>query len=324
MDTKLKKKITDLAINVFDAESRAIDSLKNTIGEGFTKAIELIINAKGKAVITGIGKSAIIAQKISATFNSTGQTSVYMHAVDALHGDLGILDKNDVLICLSKSGNSPEIVNLLPYVKEVGSPLIAITGNIESALAKAANCTLDVFVEREACINNLAPTSSTTTAMVMGDALAVCLMDVRNFDENDFARNHPSGTLGKIMLLKVADLYTKNAIPSVSENDSINQVILEITSKRLGATAVLNCTNELAGIITDGDLRRMLEKHENFSNLKAKDIMGKSPKTIEPSVLGTKALSFMREHSITQLIVSEDKKLLGFIHLHDLLKEGLT
>ncbi|WP_341226125.1 KpsF/GutQ family sugar-phosphate isomerase [uncultured Arcticibacterium sp.] len=324
MDTKLKKKITDLAINVFAAESRAIDSLKNTIGEEFTKAIDLIINTKGKAVITGIGKSAIIAQKISATFNSTGQSSVFMHAVDALHGDLGILDKNDVLICLSKSGNSPEIVNLLPYIKEVGSPLIAITGNKDSALATAANCTLDVFVEREACINNLAPTSSTTTAMVMGDALAVCLMEVRNFDENDFARNHPSGTLGKIMLLKVADLYTKNAIPKVSENDSINQVILEITSKRLGATAVINGTNDLVGIITDGDLRRMLEKHENFSKLKAKDIMGKSPKTIAPEVLGTKALAFMRECSITQLIVSEDKKLLGFIHLHDLLKEGLT
>lgn len=324
MDTKLKKKITDLAKNVFDAESRAIDSLKNTIGEEFSKAINLIINAKGKAVITGIGKSAIIAQKISATFNSTGQTSVYMHAVDALHGDLGILDKNDVIICLSKSGNSPEIVNLLPYLKEVGSPLIAITGNTKSALATAANCTLDVFVENEACINNLAPTSSTTTALVMGDALAVCLMEVRNFNENDFARNHPSGTLGKIMLLKVADLYTKNATPTVSENDSINQVILEITSKRLGATAVLNQTNQLVGIITDGDLRRMLKKHENFSTLKAKDIMGENPKTIEPEVLGTKALAYMREESITQLIVTNEKNVLGFIHLHDLLKEGLT
>ncbi|MCL4144493.1 UNVERIFIED_CONTAM: hypothetical protein GTU68_001581, partial [Idotea baltica] len=312
------------AKNVFDAESRAIDSLKNTIGEEFSKAINLIINSQGKAVITGIGKSAIIAQKISATFNSTGQSSVYMHAVDALHGDLGILDKTDVLICLSKSGNSPEIVNLLPYIKEVGVPLIAITGNTTSALAQAANCTLNVFVEREACINNLAPTSSTTTALVMGDALAVCLMEVRNFDENDFAKNHPSGNLGKIMLLKVSDLYTKNAIPLVNEDDTVNQVILEITSKRLGATAVLNSDKELSGIITDGDLRRMLKKHENFGDLKAKDIMGTSPKTIFPNMLGTKALKYMRENSITQLIVSEGKNVLGFIHLHDLLKEGLT
>jgi arabinose-5-phosphate isomerase len=324
VDTKIKKNIIAQAKNVISAESEAIDSLKSAIGEEYIKAISLIISSNGKVVVTGIGKSALIGQKIVATFNSTGQVAVFMHAVDALHGDIGILHKNDIVICLSKSGDSPEIINILPHIKEIGCPLIAITGNVKSKLSMAANCTLNVFVEREVCINNLAPTTSTTAALVMGDALAVSLMQLRNFDKDDFAANHPSGTLGKKMHLKTGDIYPNNTIPIVAETDGINKVIMEITSKRLGATAVLNKAQELIGIITDGDLRRMLNKYENFSDLKAMDIMGSTPKTISNEALAIDALDYMRKESITQLIVTNEKKVLGFIHLHDLLREGLA
>jgi arabinose-5-phosphate isomerase len=324
VDTKIKKKIIELAKNVLTAESEAIDSLKNAINEDYLDAISLIINSKGKVVTTGIGKSAIIAQKIAATFNSTGQSAVYMHSVDALHGDIGLLHKNDIVLCLSKSGDSPEIVNILPYIKAFGCKLIALTGNVKSKLAQAADCTLNVFVEKEACINNLAPTTSTTAALAMGDAMAVCLMQLRNFDTKDFALNHPAGTLGKKMHLKVLDIYPNNTIPLVYETYGINQVIMEITSKRLGATAVLNDEDSLVGIITDGDLRRMLNKFENFNTLKAKDVMSSSPKTIRGEMLAIDALIYMRNESITQLIVSDHLKVLGFIHLHDLLKEGLA
>ncbi|MFT4734180.1 MAG: arabinose-5-phosphate isomerase [Algoriphagus sp.] len=324
MDTNINKKIIDLAKNVLSAESEAIESLKSSIDDNFLEAIKLIINSKGKVVLTGIGKSAIIAQKISATFNSTGQSSVYMHAVDALHGDLGILHKTDIVICLSKSGDSPEIINLIPHIKRLKCPLIALTGNTKSALSKASNCTLDVFVTKEACINNLAPTTSTTAAMAMGDALAVCLMEIRNFREKDFARNHPLGNLGKKMNLTVGDIYPNNAIPVIRQNAGINEVILEISSKRLGASAVVDGQDNLVGIITDGDLRRMLNVHQDFSGLNAQDIMTASPKTIRSTALGTYALDFMRTNSITQLIIEENHKVLGFIHLHDLLREGLA
>ncbi|MCL4152720.1 UNVERIFIED_CONTAM: hypothetical protein GTU68_011952, partial [Idotea baltica] len=314
----------DLAINVLSAESEAIESLKSAINSDFLEAISLILNTKGKVVLTGIGKSAIVAQKIAATFNSTGQAAVYMHAVDALHGDIGILHKTDIVICLSKSGDSPEIINLLPHIKRIKCSLIALTGNTKSALSKASNCTLDVFVEKEACINNLAPTTSTTAALAMGDALAVCLMQMRNFGQKDFALNHPSGNLGKKMHLMVSDIYPNNAIPKIRGNTNITSVILEITSKRLGATAVLNAEEKLVGIITDGDLRRMLNKQKDFGHLKASDIMTASPKTIPPDTLGTQALEFMRKNSITQLIVAQNHEVLGFIHLHDLLREGLA
>ena len=324
MDTKINKNIIALAKNVLSAESEAIESLKSAINDSFLKAISLILNSKGKVVLTGIGKSAIIAQKISATFNSTGQQSVYMHGVDALHGDIGVLHKTDIVICLSKSGDSPEIVNLLPHIKRLKCPLIALTGNSKSALARASNCTLDVFVEKEACINNLAPTTSTTAALAMGDALAVCLMEMRNFGEKDFAQNHPLGNLGKKMHLEVGDIYPNNAIPIIAQSASIKEVILEISSKRLGAVAVVDTSKNLLGIITDGDLRRMLNQHKDFSNLRAEEIMTTSPKTIPPNALGTYALNYMRNNSITQLIVAENQKVLGFIHLHDLLREGLA
>lgn len=324
MNTNIKKNIIEQAKNVISAESEAIYSLNSAIDEDYIKAISLIINSNGKVVLTGIGKSALIGQKIAATFNSTGQVAVFMHAVDALHGDIGILNKNDIVICLSKSGDSPEIINILPHIKAIGCELIAITGNIKSKLANAANCTLNVFVEREACINNLAPTTSTTAALVMGDAIAVSLMQLRNFNKDDFAANHPSGTLGKKMHLKTGDIYPNNTIPKVHQTDGINKVIMEITSKRLGATAVLNSFGELVGIITDGDLRRMLNKYENFGNLRALDIMSLTPKTIPSDTLAIEALDYMRKESITQLIVTNAKKVLGFIHLHDLLREGLA
>lgn len=323
MEPKITKNVIELARKVFIAESEAIESLINTIGKDFEKALNYLINAKGKAVVTGLGKSAIIAQKIAATFNSTGQPAVFMHAADALHGDVGILHKNDVVIALSKSGETTEVIKILPNIKSLKCPIIAITGNSNSSLARASDCTLDVFVKEEACRNNLAPTSSTTTAMVMGDALAVCLMEVRNFGKNDFALNHPAGTLGKKMLLKVADIYPNNAIPIITEDTTIEQAIIEISSKRLGAAAVLNTSALLAGIITDGDLRRMLNKYDNIKGLKAKDIMGANPITVLPDTLATEALKLMNARSITQLIVAERGKVLGFVHLHDLLKEGI-
>jgi arabinose-5-phosphate isomerase len=323
MEPKITKKAIELAKKVFLAESEAIESLISTIGDDFEKAVDLLANSKGKAVLTGLGKSAIIAQKITATFNSTGQPSVFMHAADALHGDIGILHKNDVVIALSKSGETNELLKILPNIKSLNCKLIAITGNINSSLARAADCTLDVFVKEEACKNNLAPTSSTTAALVMGDALAICLMDVRNFGKDNFAINHPAGSLGKKMLLKVSDIYTNNAIPYVSENTPVELVILEISSKRLGATAVLNSDNLLTGVITDGDLRRMLNKHDSIKGLTARHIMSKNPISVLPDTLATEALQLMNTKNITQLIVAEQRKLLGFVHLHDLLKEGI-
>ncbi|MCR9063234.1 MAG: KpsF/GutQ family sugar-phosphate isomerase [Cytophagales bacterium] len=323
METKINKNIIELGKNVLRAESEAIDSLKSSINENFENAIKLILNSKGKVVITGVGKSAIIAQKISATFNSTGQLSAFLHGADALHGDIGILDKRDILITISKSGETEELLKLLPYIKHVKCKHIAISGNIHSTLATEAHCTLDASVAKEACTNNLAPTTSTTAALVMGDALAICLMELREFKTSDFARNHPAGSLGKKTLLKVGDIYSKNAIPAVLDQSEIEEVIIEISSKRLGATAVLDKENNLLGIITDGDLRRMLRKHKDFRHLKAVNIMTASPKTIKPEAMAVEALSFMKENNITQLIVAEDHKALGFIHLHDLLKEGL-
>jgi len=273
-------------------------------------------------IVTGIGKSAIIGAKLVASLNSTGTPSIFMHAADAIHGDLGTVQKEDIIICLSKSGETPEIKILIPLLKLYGSSLIAIVGNSHSYLAKQADYILDTTVKKEACPNNLAPTSSTTAQMVMGDALTVCLLECRGFSTSDFAKLHPGGALGKQLYLKVANLYINNQAPKVQLSDSIKTIILEISSKRLGATAVLD-QGQLKGIITDGDLRRMLEKTTNFEKITAGDIMTISPKTVDPDTLVVTALSIMRKNNITQLLVTEKEKYLGMLHLHDILKEGI-
>jgi len=319
---KTKADIKKIAITTIEEEALSINNLSNNINEHFIETVELILNSKGRVIITGIGKSAIIASKIVATFNSTGTPAIYMHAADAIHGDLGIIRKEDIIICLSKSGNTPEIKVLAPFLKTLGNKLIALVGNTESYLAKHADFVIDTTIEKEACPNNLAPTSSTTAQLVMGDALAVCLFECRGFTAEDFAKFHPGGSLGKQLYLKVSDLYVNNESPKVSINDNINHVIIEISSKRLGATAVLD-NEKLVGIITDGDLRRMLQKNTSIDGLLAKDIMTLSPKTIEDDILAVDALQIMRNSNITQILVVRKDKYLGVVHLHDILKEGI-
>jgi len=319
---KTKEEIIKIAISTIDIESKAIAGLKNFINDDFFRCVEVINKSKGRVVLTGIGKSANIAAKIVATFNSTGTPAIFMHAADAIHGDLGIIQKNDVVICVSKSGNTSEIKVLAPLLKQAGSKLIALVGNTESFLAKNADLVLNCSVEKEACKNNLAPTSSTTAQLVMGDALAVCLLESRGFSVDDFAKYHPGGSLGKQLYLKVSDLFVHNEIPKVKPSDSIKKVILEISSKRLGATAVVE-NNKLAGMITDGDLRRMLQKNSSILNLSAKDIMNTKPKTIEQDILAVDALNLMRKFNITQLLVTHNSKYVGVVHLHDILKEGI-
>ena len=311
-----------VAVKTINAEAAAIAGLVNAINNEFIKCIGLILRSKGRVIVTGIGKSAIIGQKIVATFNSTGTPAIFMHAADAIHGDLGIIQKEDLVICLSKSGETPEIKVLVPLLKEYGSSLIAIVGNIHSYLAKQADIVIDTTVTEEACPNNLAPTSSTTAQLVMGDALATCLLQARGFTSDDFARLHPGGSIGKQLYLKVGDLYINNLVPVVQSDDSIKAVIVEISSKRLGATAVLQ-GQKLMGIITDGDLRRMLEKESNIDLLKASDIMTASPRTIHPDTLVIEALGLMRKNNITQLLVVDKNKYAGVLHLHDILKEGI-
>lgn len=318
---KIQDNILDIAAKTIDLEAAAVSSL--VVGKDFETAVFTINQCGGRVVVSGIGKSAIVAQKITATLNSTGTPSVFMHAADALHGDLGIVQEGDIVIILSKSGSSPEIKALVPLVKNFGNTLIAIVGNTTSFLAKHADLILDTTVSQEACPNNLAPTASTTAQMVMGDALAVCLMYVKGFKDSDYAKFHPGGTLGKKLYLRVSDIYKDNEKPSVYASSSLKEVIVEITRKRLGAAAVVNENNELAGIITDGDLRRMLEKNSDIENIAAADIMTKTPKTIEAGELAVSALDVMRKSSITQLVVVEGKKYMGIIHIHDLLKEGL-
>lgn len=319
----MRQDILQIAAKTIELEAEAIHSLKKSLHADFEKAVSLIHHCRGRVVISGIGKSALIAQKIVATFNSTGTPSIFMHAADALHGDLGIVQEGDVVIMISKSGSSPEIRALVPLVKNFGNILIAIVGNTKSYLAQHADFVLDTYVDQEACPNNLAPTSSTTAQMVMGDALAVCLMELKGFTDNDFAKFHPGGTLGKKLYLRVADVYPDNERPLVFADSSLKQVIVEITKKRLGVTAVVNEQEELVGIITDGDLRRMLEKRVDIDTITAKEIMTKSPKTIAAEELAVSALDMMRKNEITQLVVVGLKKYLGIIHIHDLLKEGL-
>jgi arabinose-5-phosphate isomerase len=319
---KEDKSIKEIAIRTIIEEGEAIADLINSINDDFVKCVELILHSKGRVIVTGIGKSAIIGAKLVASLNSTGTPSIFMHAADAIHGDLGTVQKEDIIVCLSKSGETSEIKILIPLLKLYGSSLIAIVGNPHSYLAKQADYILDTMVKKEACPNNLAPTSSTTAQMVMGDALTVCLLECRGFTTSDFAKLHPGGALGKQLYLRVADLYINNQAPKVQLSDSIKTIILEISSKRLGATAVLD-HGQLKGIITDGDLRRMLEKTTDFEKITAGDIMTISPKTVDPNTLVVTALSIMRKNNITQLLVTDKDRYLGVLHLHDILKEGI-
>jgi arabinose-5-phosphate isomerase len=292
------------------------------VNDDFTSVVTLILESQGRVVITGIGKSAIIAGKIVSTLNSTGTPAIFMHAADAIHGDLGIIQEHDLVIVLSKSGETPEIKVLIPLLNQHGNKLVAMVGNTQSYLAKAADYVLDTTVPKEACPYNLAPTASTTAQLVMGDALAVALLECRGFTPGDFARLHPGGALGKKLYLRVLDLFINNEKPVVEPDTEIPQVIMEISARRLGATAVLE-HEKLVGIITDGDLRRMLEKNDNIAGVMAKDIMTVNPKTIQAGSLVVEALAIMRKHNITQLPVLENDRYVGVIHLHDILKEGI-
>lgn len=304
-------------------ESAAIGSLEQFINEDFERTVEVIASCQGRVVITGIGKSAIVAQKIVATLNSTGTPALFMHAADAIHGDLGMITPDDVVVCISKSGESPEIKVLVPLVRDLGNILVAIVGKLDSYLAQSAHFVLNTYVTQEACPNNLAPTSSTTAQMVMGDALAVCLIEMKGFTAEDFARFHPGGTLGKKLYLRVSDLSRLHEAPKVKLSSGLREVIVEISSKMLGVTGVVDEEGRLQGIITDGDLRRMLEKNMDASAVKAEDIMSRRPKTIRHDELAVNALELMREFDITQLLVMKDEQYHGIIHLHDLIREGI-
>jgi len=305
-------------------ESRAIQNLTNFIDNDFEACVNEIYSAKGRVVITGVGKSAIIANKIVATLNSTGTPALFMHAADAIHGDLGMIQNEDIVICISKSGNTPEIKVLVPLLKRRGSKLVALVSNTNSYLAQQADFVLNATIAEEACPHNLAPTTSTTAHMAMGDALAVCLLELRNFSSRDFAEYHPGGALGKQLYLKVSDIYLQHQLPFVAPDANLKEVILEISSKRLGCTSVLDGNKNLMGIITDGDLRRMLEKGGDLNSVKAMDIMTRSPKSIEKDEFAVKALQIMQQKNITQLVVMDGQMVVGFIHLHDLLKEGIV
>ncbi|MBG0781669.1 MAG: KpsF/GutQ family sugar-phosphate isomerase [Bacteroidales bacterium] len=319
---KSTDEINQIAKRVISHEQEAIGHLITELDTGFAQAVELIFKSQGNVVVTGIGKSAIIAQKIVATFNSTGTNAVFMHAADAIHGDLGIIRDEDVILALSKSGETPEIKVLVPLLKSRGNKLIAVVGNPDSYLALQADFVLNTYVKTEACPNNLAPTSSTTAQLVMGDALAVALLECRGFSAEDFARVHPGGALGKKLYLRVEDLYVRNEKPAVKPTDELPQVIVEISAKRLGAAAVIE-DGKLLGIITDGDLRRMLMKTSDLTGLKASEIMTENPKAIDHQSLVVDALQLMRSHNITQLPVLKDGKYVGVIHLHDILHEGI-
>ncbi len=317
-----KKEIKQTALSIIEAEHKAINRLKSGIDDSFVAAVNEILNCTGRIVVTGIGKSAIIANKIVATFNSTGTPAIFMHAGDAIHGDLGIIQDSDVVICISNSGNTPEIKVLTPMLKSLGACLIGMVGNTSSYLAKQSDHVINTTVEKEATPGNPAPTCSTTAQLVMGDAIAIALLHCRGFTADDFAKYHPGGSLGKQLYLKAENLYPKNARPAVSPETDIPGLIVEISGKRLGMTAVLENRN-LVGIITDGDLRRMLEKGKDIRELRAKDIMTKNPKTIPGNTLAVDALQLMRENNITQLVVVDEGEYKGIVHLHDILDEGI-
>lgn len=319
---KSKKSIIQDAISTLNLEAQAILGLIKNIDEDFVKIVDLIVNSEGRVIVTGIGKSAIIAQKIVATFNSTGTPSIFMHAADAVHGDLGMIRTNDIVICLSKSGNTPEIKVLTPLLKQTGNKIIGMVGQLNSELALQADYVLNTAVEKEACPHNLAPTTSTTAQLAMGDALAICLLNARNFNEDDFGKFHPGGALGKRLYLKTGDLAVRNSKPSIHPSASVKDVIVEISQNRLGAVVVID-GNDILGIITDGDIRRMLEQHSNLADITAKDLMSSNPKHLDKEVLAVHALELIKENNITQLLITDANKYFGMIHLHDLLQEGI-
>lgn len=320
---KIVKNINNIAKKVLQNEADAVKNLINYIDESFEACVREIYNSQGRVVITGIGKSAVIANKIVATLNSTGTPSLFMHAADAIHGDLGMIQEKDIVICISKSGNTPEIKVLVPLLKRTGSKLVALVSNVDSYLAQQADFVLNATIAEEACPNNLAPTTSTTAHMALGDALAVCLLELKDFSSEDFAKFHPGGSLGKQLYLKVDDIYKNNELPIVYEKTSLREVIIVISSKRLGAAAVVDAEHRLLGIVTDGDLRRCMEKRMDIESLKAQDIMSAAPKTLNKGDFAVKALNIMQQNSISQVIVLHNEKVVGFVHLHDLLREGI-
>lgn len=321
----MNEMILKTALHTIQLEAESIAGLSKYINTDFEKTVEIIFTCDGRLVLSGVGKSAIIAQKIAATLNSTGTPSLFMHAADAIHGDIGMVQKKDVVMIISKSGESPEIKVLIPLIKNFGNTLIGMGGSINSFLANNCNYFLNTTVSQEACPNNLAPTSSTTAQMVMGDALAICLMNMAGFNGHDFAKFHPGGNLGKRLYLRVKDLYVLNSKPAVAPYASLKEIIVEMTKNRLGATAVIEEDEKISGIITDGDLRRMLEATNNLENIKAADILTANPKTIQADDLAVTALEVLRSNDISQLLVTnKDHNYLGILHLHDLVKEGIV
>jgi len=317
------KNILETAKSTILTEATAIRNLVNLLDSDFENAVKAILNSNGRVILTGIGKSANIAKKIVATLNSTGTPAIFMHAADAIHGDLGNIQKDDFVICISKSGNTPEIKVLVPLIKNYGNKIAAITGSKDSFLGKNADFVLNSYVEKEACPNNLAPTSSTTAQLVIGDALAICLLDLNDFSSKDFAKYHPGGALGKKLYLRVNELAETNEVPSVRINTPVKNVIIEISKKRLGVTAVIEKDNKIIGIITDGDIRRMLENNDDIHQLIAKDIMGENPIIIDGETMAINALDIMKKNDITQILVTKDDKYIGVVHFHDLIKEGI-
>lgn len=314
--------ILSIAKRTIETESSAIANLINKLDDQFALATEHILNSNGRVVITGVGKSALIGAKIVATFNSTGTPATFMHAADAIHGDLGTIQQNDVVICISKSGNTEEIKMLVPLIKRGDNKLIAITGNMDSFLSKQADFVLNTYVEKEACPNNLAPTTSTTAQLVMGDALAISLLELRGFSSDDFAKFHPGGSLGKRLYLRVSDIVGNNLKPTVAVDASVKEVIVEISKKMLGVTAVVD-NKKVVGVVTDGDIRRMLNKYDNINKLTARDIMTSNPQTINPNVLAMKAMDAMQQKGISQLLVMDDDAYIGVVHIHNLINEGI-
>ena len=321
---KTNDEITAIAADVIEQEAATVANLKNMIDSNFAEAVSTIFKSRGRLVVTGIGKSAIIAQKIVATMNSTGTPALFMHAADAIHGDLGMIQDKDIVMLLLRSGNTPEIKVLVPILKMRGNRMIAMVSDTQSYLAQHADIIINAYAAHEACPNNLAPTSSTTAQLVMGDALAIALLECRGFSPSDFAKYHPGGALGKKLYMRVSDLYINNEKPQVAATDNIKQVIMEMTSKRLGATAVLNAAGDMVGIITDGDLRRMLMSGREIANLTAQDIMSVKPKTIDENAMAVNAFHLMEQNHITQLIVLKEGRYAGVIHIHDILQEGIV
>lgn len=314
--------ILDLAKKTIQKEAQAIQNLTSLLSDDFAKAVQCIIDSKGRVIVSGIGKSAIIASKIVSTLNSTGTPAIFMHAADAIHGDLGTIQENDVVICISNSGNTPEIKMLVPLIKRGTNKLIGMTGNTDSFLGQQAHFVLNTHIDEEACPNNLAPTTSTTAQLVMGDALAICLLELKGFSSTDFAKYHPGGALGKRLYLRVEDIANSNQKPQVNVSTDVKNVIVEISEKMLGVTVVLQ-DEDIVGIVTDGDIRRMLNKYNSINGLSARDIMSSNPKTIETNVLAVHALELMQDKGISQLIAVEGKKYKGIVHLHNLINEGI-